>query len=104
MNWHTGTHDIKFGGEFLKDRDTKVWSLNRRGTYVFNTPAVRRRFSSAAFPADAWDDPARWDISGLRAVSCSGSTSTSTPTTWSTSRGPTVGGVVRRQLAGDRTT
>ena len=42
--------------------------LNRRGTYVFNTPAVDARFSSAAFPADAWDDPSRWDLSGARTV------------------------------------
>ena len=45
-------------------RDTKEWSLNRRGTYVFNTrpsdAELERRF-----PADAWDDPSRWDMSGL---------------------------------------
>ena len=61
---HSGRHDQKFGGEFLRVRDTKEWSLNRRGTYVFNTrpsdAELERRF-----PADAWDDPARWDISGL---------------------------------------
>jgi hypothetical protein len=38
--------------------------LNRRGTYVFSTrppdAELERRF-----PADAWNEPARWDISGL---------------------------------------
>ena len=24
MNWHAGKHEMKFGGEFLKDRHTKV--------------------------------------------------------------------------------
>jgi hypothetical protein len=64
VTWHTGRHDAKFGGEFLRVRDTKNWSLNRRGTYVFNTrpsdAELERRF-----PADAWNDPSRWDISGL---------------------------------------
>ena len=64
VTWHTGKHDAKFGGEFLRVRDTKNWSLNRRGTYVFNTrpsdAELERRF-----PADAWNDPSRWDISGL---------------------------------------
>jgi hypothetical protein len=36
VNWHPGKHDVKFGGEFLKDRHTKVWDLNRRGTFTFN--------------------------------------------------------------------
>lgn len=64
LNWHASRHDIKIGGEFLRVRDTKEWSLNRRGTYVFSTrpsdAELERRF-----PADAWNDPSRWDISGL---------------------------------------
>jgi hypothetical protein len=64
VNWHVNRHDAKFGAEFLRVHDTKVWSLNRRGTYIFNTrpsdAELERRF-----PADAWDNPAAWDISGL---------------------------------------
>jgi len=64
INWHLNNHDVKFGGEFLRVRDTKEWSLNRRGTYVFDerpsTEELERRF-----PADAWNDPSRWDLSGL---------------------------------------
>ncbi len=64
INGHKGAHDFKIGGEYLRVRDTKEWSLNRRGTYVFNTrpsdAELERRF-----PADAWDDPSRWDVSGL---------------------------------------
>ena len=44
MNAHAGKHETKFGGEFLRVRDTKEWDLNRRGTYTFNTPAVDARF------------------------------------------------------------
>jgi hypothetical protein len=61
---HRGRHEMKMGAEFLRVKDTKNWSLNRRGTYVFSTrpsdAELERRF-----PADAWDDPTRWDISGL---------------------------------------
>jgi hypothetical protein len=64
LNWHAGRHETKFGGEFLRVRDTKNWSLNRRGTYVFATrpsdAELERRF-----PADAWNNPSRWNISGL---------------------------------------
>jgi len=64
LNGHKGAHDFKIGGEYLRVRDTKEWSLNRRGTYVFNTrpsdAELERRF-----PADAWDDPSQWDVSGL---------------------------------------
>jgi hypothetical protein len=64
VNWHLGRHQTKFGGEFLRVRDTKNWSLNRRGTYVFATrpsdAELERRF-----PADAWNNPAAWNISGL---------------------------------------
>ncbi|MBI3493761.1 MAG: TonB-dependent receptor [Acidobacteria bacterium] len=67
MNWQRDRHQIKFGGEFLRVRDTKNWSLNRRGTYVFtsrpSTAELERRF-----PADAWNDPSHWDISGLEPI------------------------------------
>ena len=64
VSWHLDRHQIKFGGEFLRIKDTKDWSLNRRGTYVFSSrpsdAELERRF-----PADAWNDPLRWDIAGL---------------------------------------
>ena len=65
MNWHAGKHDIKFGAEFVKDRHTKVWDLNRRGTFTFNRQPSTA-ILEAAFPADAWDNPARWDLSLLQ--------------------------------------
>src|SRR5262245_30183384 len=65
MNWHRGKHEIKFGGEILKDRHTKVWDLNRRGTFTFNRQPSTA-ILEAAFPEDAWDDPARWDLSLLQ--------------------------------------
>ncbi len=64
VSWHLDRHQIKFGGEFLRIKDTKDWSLNRRGTYVFSSrpsdAELERRF-----PASAWNDPLKWDVTGL---------------------------------------
>jgi hypothetical protein len=57
-----GRHDLKFGGEYLRWHDTGQWQLLSRGEFIFtaNPPDLNRRF-----PADAWNDPTRWDVSGL---------------------------------------
>ncbi len=64
LNWHKGRHHIKAGGEYLRVQDTKDWSLGRRGRFVFasrpSDAELERRF-----PADAWNDPSRWDLTGL---------------------------------------
>ena len=65
MNWHQGGHDMKFGGEFLRVKDTKDWSLNRRGTYVFNTTAVGRRAGTPRSRPTPGTIRRSWDISGL---------------------------------------
>jgi len=56
------THDLKVGGEFLGWKDTGEWHLGERGVYNFraNPPDLERRF-----PANAADNPAVWDITGL---------------------------------------
>jgi hypothetical protein len=62
-NW--GRHDSKIGGEFLRWHDTGQWQLLSRGEFIFtSTPADMNR----RFPQDAWDDPSRWDVSGLDAI------------------------------------
>jgi hypothetical protein len=60
-----GRHDLKLGGEFLRWHDTGQWQLLSRGEFVFtgNPPDLARRF-----PADAWNDPSRWDLTGLDAL------------------------------------
>jgi hypothetical protein len=60
-----GRHDSKFGGEFLRWHDTGQWQLLSRGEFIFtSTPADMNR----RFPQDAWDDPSRWDVSGLDSI------------------------------------
>lgn len=60
-----GRHDMKLGGEYLRWYDTGQWQLLSRGEFVFtaNPPDLLRRF-----PADAWNDPSRWDVTGLDAT------------------------------------
>ncbi|MGE0814434.1 MAG: carboxypeptidase regulatory-like domain-containing protein [Vicinamibacterales bacterium] len=60
-----GAHDLKAGIEYLRWHDTGQWQLLSRGEYIFSsTPAdIARRV-----PFDAWDDPSRWDFSGLDAT------------------------------------
>ena len=64
LTWTLDKHNFKIGGEYLRVLDTGEWFLQRRGRMFFNsTPAeadLLRRF-----PADAWNDPSRWDLSGL---------------------------------------
>ena len=57
-----GNHDIKFGTEFLRWKDTGQWQLLSRGEYIFSsTPSDLAR----RFPQDAWNDPSKWDLTGL---------------------------------------
>jgi hypothetical protein len=62
LNWTVGSHDMKVGAEYLRWHDTGQWQLLSRGEFVFtrNPTDLDRRF-----PADAWDDPSRWDVTGL---------------------------------------
>jgi len=62
LTWLRGNHAFKFGGDVLDHRETGEWHNNDRGTFIFASvpPDLARRF-----PADAWNDLARWDIAGL---------------------------------------
>ena len=65
LNWSLDTHDMKFGAEFLRWHDTGQWQLLSRGEFIFtSTPADLTR----RFPADAWNDPSRWDVTGLDSI------------------------------------
>jgi hypothetical protein len=62
LNWTVSSHDMKIGAEYLRWHDTGQWQLLSRGEFTFtrNPPDLERRF-----PADAWNDPTRWDVTGL---------------------------------------
>jgi hypothetical protein len=64
LSVNRGRHDFKFGGEYLRWHDTGQWQLLSRGEFIFTgtIPDLARRI-----PFDAWDDPSRWDLSGLDA-------------------------------------
>ena len=62
LTWHRGSHDVKFGGEFLHWHDTGWWINFGRGGITFSAiPAdVESRF-----PLDAWNDSSKWNLAGL---------------------------------------
>ncbi len=64
LSWHKGSHDLRLGAEFLRWKDSGQWQLLSRGEFIFTSapPDLLRRF-----PQDAWNDPSRWDLSGLDA-------------------------------------
>lgn len=62
LNWTLAAHDMKIGAEYLRWHDTGSWELLSRGEFIFTrAPADLDR----RFPADAWNDPSRWDVTGL---------------------------------------
>jgi hypothetical protein len=62
LSWHHGSHDVKFGGEYLHWHDTGWWINAGRGIFTFSAiPAdVESRF-----PLDAWNDASKWNLAGL---------------------------------------
>ncbi len=62
LTLNRGRHDIKVGGEYLWWQDSGIRELVSRGEFIFDRrpPDLERRF-----PADTFDNPAAWDVSGL---------------------------------------
>jgi hypothetical protein len=63
LNMHAGTHDFKMGGEFLRRRDGADWPNNTRG--IFGIQGQTAAEWARRFPLDAWNNPSRWDLSGM---------------------------------------
>jgi Carboxypeptidase regulatory-like domain len=62
LTLNRGSHELKFGSDYVRERVTGNWILNARGTMTFSALPVdiERRF-----PIAAWDDPSKWDLTGL---------------------------------------
>ena len=62
LTWFAGAHTFKTGGEFLRVHDTGLLVGGWGGP-------VRLQFAPAdlgrRFPANAWNNPAAWDLTGL---------------------------------------
>src|SRR5262249_49237900 len=62
LKWHKGTHDIKIGSELKLESDHGWWRARIRGQMFFATlPAD----ANVRFPLAAWNDPSKWNFSGL---------------------------------------
>jgi hypothetical protein len=65
LTWHKGSHDLKIGGEYLYAHNTGTWYIQQMGRMVLSaTPADL----ATRIPADAWNDPARWNLAGLDSI------------------------------------
>lgn len=62
LHWSAGQHTVKVGADHLRVHDTSCWPDKVRGVFVFSAlpQDIERRF-----PLDAWNQPSRWDLSGL---------------------------------------
>ena len=62
LTWNRGSHDVKFGAEFMAARVHALWYLQREGIMTFTSvPAdISRRI-----PASAPYDISQWDLTGL---------------------------------------
>lgn len=65
LSLHRGSHDWKIGGEFLRWHDTGQWQLLSRGEFIFVNVTPAQLQLNRRIPADAWNDPSRWDLTGL---------------------------------------
>ncbi len=62
LTWHRGSHDMKFGGEFIYAHITALWYLQREGIMTFTsvpTDIVSR------IPAANPYDVSQWNLTGL---------------------------------------
>ncbi|MBI1873028.1 MAG: TonB-dependent receptor [Acidobacteria bacterium] len=67
LTWTLEKHNFKIGGEYLRVLDTGEWFLQRRGRMFFlSVPSDAEM--ARRFPADAWNNPSRWDLTGLDAT------------------------------------
>ncbi len=64
LTWTLERHTLKIGGEYLGELHTGEWFLQRRGRMFF-TGVPSDAEMARRFPADAWNDPSRWDLAGL---------------------------------------
>ncbi len=65
LTWHKGVHDLKIGGQYLYAHDTGTWYIQQVGRMtLLSVPAD----IGSRIPADAWNDPSRWNLAGLDSI------------------------------------
>ena len=64
LTWNKGSHDLKMGAEHLYSWGHDGYTGAPRGSFSFATRPPTAELERR-FPADAYADPARWDVSGL---------------------------------------
>ena len=62
LGWHRGSHDMKFGAEFIYAHVNALWYLQREGIMTFSSVPAD---IASRIPADAAYDVSRWNLTGL---------------------------------------
>jgi hypothetical protein len=62
---HSGSHDLKMGGEYIHVRNYGPWYIQRAGFFTFNSAPTNL---GAVLPQDAALDPSRWNLAPLNAL------------------------------------
>jgi hypothetical protein len=68
VTWNRGSHNIKFGGEWLWHNELGEWHQTDRGNYQMS--AVPANITQL-FPAAAWNNPAAWNYTALQPLAIS---------------------------------
>ena len=64
LTYATGSHDLKFGVEARRGKDTGWWEARARGQMFFSELPDR---ITERFPLNAWNDSSQWDLTGIDA-------------------------------------
>jgi hypothetical protein len=62
LTWHTGSHDLKIGGEYIYVHDTGSWFIQQVGRMTLSSVPADL---ATRIPASAWNDPSKWNLAGL---------------------------------------
>jgi hypothetical protein len=65
LTWHKGSHDLKIGAEYLYAHDTGTWYIQQVGRMTLSSVPADL---ASRIPADAWNDPSRWNLAGLDGI------------------------------------
>jgi hypothetical protein len=65
LTWNKGTHDVKFGAEFIYARVNALWYLQREGIMTFTSVPAD---INSRIPFDAPFDVSRWNLTGLEGI------------------------------------
>ena len=68
VTWNRGSHNVKFGGEWIWHNELGEWHQTDRGNYQLSSVPAN---ITQLFPAADWNNPAAWNYAALLPVALS---------------------------------